>query len=110
MFRVLLVVLSLLSLPSLGDEKTAQLVKMKDSLNGSCSYPMLDIVSEDKRTVCAINAIRERCNKIDDCYSYCLSQNIGEGVGGGCGHLCNYSNQNEWKPPKSIMSCKDVSD
>ena len=110
MFRLLIVILSLLSLTSEGEEKAAQLVKMHNSLDGSCSYQMLDSVRNDTQAVCAISALSERCNKIDDCYSYCLSQNIGADVGGGCGHLCNYANQDEWQPPKNILSCKDVSD
>ncbi|MCP4978465.1 MAG: hypothetical protein GY931_20150 [Maribacter sp.] len=63
--------------------------KMHKSLNGSCTYSMLEKYQKDKEMQCLVNSLKLRCNAIDDCYTYCLSKNIGKNVGGGCAHLCN---------------------
>jgi len=80
--------------------------KMHKELNGSCNYPILDKYKSDTKFNCQLNVIKKRCNKIDDCYVYCYSNDVGEGIGGGCAHLCNYALKNEWNPPSEISRCE----
>jgi len=87
-------------------EKFESIKKMRNQLNGSCSYPYLDKYDNDKPMQCYINTLKARCNKIDDCYVYCVSNDIGNNVGGGCSHICNYANQQLWVYPEKHMSCE----
>jgi hypothetical protein len=81
------------------------IVRMEQSLNGSCNYPVLDTVKSDKRLMCELEALRSRCNQIDDCYVYCIGKDVGKDVGGGCAHLCNYGLRKEWAPPTAVLKC-----
>lgn len=81
--------------------------KMHTELNGSCDYQITTVYKTDSEFMCKLNVLKNRCNEIDDCYVYCASNDVGENVGGGCGHLCNYSNKKEWNPPSEIESCKE---
>ncbi len=80
--------------------------QMARALNGSCSYPMLEKNRQNKELVCMLDTLRNRCNKIDDCYVYCIGNDVGVAVGGGCTHLCNYSLREQWDPPKTMEACK----
>jgi hypothetical protein len=83
-------------------EKVAQ---MERALNGSCSYPILEKNKTNKELMCALDALRARCNKIDDCYVYCAGNDVGAQIGGGCTHLCNYSLREKWQPPEGYAAC-----
>ncbi len=78
---------------------------MDRALNGSCRYPIMEKNPRDDRLTCTIDALRNRCNKIDDCYVYCLGNDVGANIGGGCDHLCNYGLRKDWSPPKEIEMC-----
>lgn len=78
---------------------------MDRALNGSCRYPIMEKNQRDEKLTCALNALRNRCNEIDDCYVYCLGNDVGVNVGGGCEHLCNYGLRKPWSPPKGIEAC-----
>jgi len=95
----------LLSFPALSVNSTEKLVKMNHELNGSCNYAPTQKLKDDKTLSCVVSKLAERCNKIDDCYSYCIATDLNETVGGGCAHICNYSNKIEWSPPQSVKLC-----
>ena len=104
-FVVLLSTLFLFNFTVLADETTEQLMKMYNELNGSCSYMPTQKLKDDIKLSCTVIKIAERCNKIDDCYTYCLATNIDETIGGGCSHVCNYNNKVNWSLPKSVKQC-----
>lgn len=79
---------------------------MFHELNGTCNYPILDEFVSNPEFLCKIDSLKRRCNKIDDCYVYCYSNAVGEQIGGGCAHLCNYGLKEEWSPPADFKSCK----
>ena len=79
--------------------------RMFRELNGTCDYPVLEKYRRDKQFICQLGELKSRCNKIDDCYVYCLGNDIGNDVGGGCTHLCNYALRKEWNAPESIKKC-----
>ena len=87
------------------DEFLARVNKMHRELNGSCRYPILEKNKQAKETMCVLDALRARCNKIDDCYVYCIGNDVGVEVGGGCAHLCNYGLRAEWEAPKGMEAC-----
>jgi hypothetical protein len=89
------------------DEPFAKVKKIQTELNGSCDYQITPEHRADTEFMCQLKALKKRCNEIDDCYVYCASNDIGEDIGGGCAHLCNYANQKEWSPPSEIKSCKE---
>ena len=103
--RLLLIIFALFSSLVLAEDLDAQLVKMKSELDGSCSYTPTDKLKSDKKLSCIVSKIANRCNKIDDCYSYCLATELNEKVGGGCAHICNYSNKQEWNLPQEVKAC-----
>ena len=76
-------------------------------LDGSCDYPILEKYQQDPAMVCRLESLKARCNKIDDCYVYCVGNDVGEAIGGGCGHLCNYRHLEAWNPPGSIKDCPE---
>src|SRR5258708_6408102 len=76
--------------------------RMQQELNGTCSYPILAKIQADKDLMCALDALRARCNKIDDCYVYCIGNDVGEHIAGGCTHVCNYGLRGKWEPAKKI--------
>ena len=82
--------------------------KMYHELNGSCDYPVLEKYKHDEKLMCQLNALKARCNKIDDCYVYCYGNDVGKDIGGGCVHLCNYALRHEWSSPESMEKCKDL--
>ena len=98
-------VLFLFIFTAFADESTEQLVKMHKELNGSCSYKPTQKLIDDTKLNCVVSKLAERCNQIDDCYTYCLATNLDETIGGGCAHACNYRNEVKWSPPKSVQQC-----
>jgi len=82
--------------------------KMFHELNGSCDYPILEKYKRDEKLMCRRNSLKDRCNKIDDCYVYCYGNDVGTDIGGGCVHLCNYGLRNEWSSPESMDKCEDL--
>ena len=78
---------------------------MYKNLDGTCNYPILKEHKYNPKFMCKINALKERCNKIDDCYVYCYSNDVGVRIGGGCTHLCNYSLKKEHTSPKGFKEC-----
>ena len=99
MFKVTISFLLVICFTASAVDKTDEIVEMRSSLNGSCDYQLLDSKKRDKHAACVLSALKNRCNTIDDCYSYCFAKDVGNGIGGGCGHLCNYANLNSWAPP-----------
>ncbi len=87
------------------EDRAAKIARMYRELDGTCRYPVLEKYRQDQRLLCGIDALRQRCNAIDDCYAYCLGQGVGEGVGGGCAHLCNYAGREAWAPPEAEAAC-----
>lgn len=87
------------------DDAFAKIDQMRRDLNGSCSYSVLEEYRENRELLCQLDALRKRCNKIDDCYVYCIGRNVGESIGGGCTHLCNYRLKVDWSPPESAKAC-----
>ena len=88
------------------DEPFARVDRMNQDLNGSCRYPILERNRRDQETMCILDSLRRRCNKIDDCYVYCIGNDVGIGIGGGCAHLCNYALRTKWEPPRDIQVCR----
>ncbi len=80
---------------------------MGERLDGSCNYPILEKHKKDEDLMCRLDSLSSRCNKVDDCYVYCVGNDVGENIGGGCAHLCNYGNLKAWNPPRSIKQCPD---
>ena len=78
---------------------------MNKDLNGSCDYTLLAVEADDEPLICYLTALKERCNSIDDCLVYCIGNNVGYGIGGGCAHLCNYGWRKEWTDPESAKNC-----
>jgi hypothetical protein len=104
-FFALFSILFLFNFTVLGDESTEQLVKMHKELNGSCSYKPTQKLKDDKKLSCVVSKLADRCNKIDDCYTYCLATNLDDIIGGGCAHACNYRNEVKWSLPESVQQC-----
>jgi len=103
----LVLLLILISFTLSASDKTEQIVKMHATLNGSCNYPVKEIYKDDEEVLCALGKLAERCNKIDDCYFYCFGNDLGDGIGGGCAHICNRGNKKSWERPEGILSCKN---
>ena len=82
--------------------------RMFAELDGSCKYPVVEENKRDLTTSCVLESLKERCNEIDDCLVYCLGNDIGENIGGGCGHLCYAGSQKLWNPPESMEQCESV--
>src|SRR4051812_34719159 len=78
------------------DDTSDRISRMERELNGSCSYSISERSLKEPGLVCYLEKLRARCNKIDDCYVYCIGNNVGENVGGGCAHLCNYALREKW--------------
>lgn len=78
---------------------------MFQQLDGSCGYHVSIKYPQDRELLCWLDALRHRCNKVDDCYAYCFGRDVGEGIGGGCVHLCNPGMKQHWVPPESTMAC-----
>lgn len=88
------------------DEMDIALKKMDKERNGSCNYPILDKIKKNEELMCELNVLKKRCNKVDDCFYYCFSQDIQSVFFDGCGHLClNYSGH-KWIPPKGLDACE----
>jgi len=87
------------------DDTFARVDKMQRELNGSCSYPVLLKNQFDPELMCLLEVLRARCNKIDDCYVYCWGNDVGQDIGGGCAHLCNYGLRKAWEWPKGVEKC-----
>jgi hypothetical protein len=87
------------------EDPFAKVDRMRRELNGTCSYPVIEKYRENRKLLCQLDSLRQRCNEIDDCYVYCIGQNVGEDIGGGCAHLCNYSLKKKWALPKSAKAC-----
>ncbi|MFD2168295.1 hypothetical protein ACFSJY_18705 [Thalassotalea euphylliae] len=103
--KYLLIIFALLGSTIYADELSEQVLKMKSELNGSCNYIPTEKLKNNKELSCVVSKIANRCNKIDDCYSYCLATDLDEKVGGGCAHICNYSNQENWWLPDEVKDC-----
>lgn len=82
----------------------AMVAKMERDLNGSCRYSVLEKVRGNSEMMCAIEALRKRCNKIDDCLVYCAGNDIGADIGGGCAHLCRYRDE-RYEPSQEAIAC-----
>ena len=87
------------------EDSFARVNRMFEELDGKCRYPVMERHQANRELVCQLDALRQRCNKIDDCYVYCIGRDVGEGIGGGCVHLCNYRLLEEWAPPESAKKC-----
>lgn len=87
------------------DDALAKVDQMHRELNGTCSYPVLEAYRENREVLCLVEALRKRCNKIDDCHVYCIGQGVGQSIGGGCAHLCNYGLKEDWRLPDGAQAC-----
>ncbi len=106
-YALIFLLLCVFSSSAFSGDVFSKVEKMQTELNGSCDYQINSEHKTDAEFMCQLNTLKRRCNEIDDCYIYCASNDVGEGIGGGCTHLCNYSNKNEWYPPIEIKSCKE---
>ena len=89
------------------EESFDRVARMERELNGSCNYGVSPATQFNKPLLCTLDALRKRCNKIDDCYVYCLGNDVGENIGGGCAHLCNYGLRQEWSLPPEARACEE---
>jgi hypothetical protein len=87
------------------DDAFARVDRMRSELNGSCNYSISEKNRNNEELLCVLNTLRSRCNKLDDCYIYCLGNDVGEEIGGGCHHLCNYGSKEHWAFPKEAKAC-----
>lgn len=87
------------------EDSFARVDLMGSELNGSCKYSIVEKNKQNKELMCVLQLLRSRCNKIDDCYVYCIGNDVGVGIGGGCAHLCNYALRAKWDPPKGMDAC-----
>ena len=91
--------------PEPSDDRLALVTRMDQALNGSCQYSVLEKHRANGELMCVLDALRKRCSKIDDCYVYCIGNDVGVGIGGGCDHLCNYAAREEWSYPQEAQAC-----
>jgi len=88
------------------DETSELINRMNRELNGSCNYSVAARNKTNSEMMCVLDRLRSRCNKIDDCYVYCIGNDVGAEVGGGCAHLCNYALREKWEPPEGVQTCQ----
>ena len=71
----------------------------------------LSILSEREKgkpeTLCFINAVATRCNTVDSCLLNCWSDRSGDGIGGGCHHLCWGYAPEDWEIPSDAKMCQE---
>lgn len=63
------------------------------------------LVSSTNEQKCVFTAIATRCNAIDECLLHCWNDEAGEGIGGGCHHLCRSDAKSDWTPPAEADHC-----
>ena len=107
----LVIILILFSVCTGSDETAADeepvdpVEQMFAQLDGSCDYPILAKHRNNPAISCRLEVLSLRCNDIDECLVYCVGNDVGENIGGGCAHLCNYRNRQYWRPPKIMEQC-----
>lgn len=92
------------------------------ALIGGCSTPSnisdipreeaecnMAILSEREKgnpeALCFLNAVAARCSSVDSCLLKCWSDRAGEGIGGGCHHICWGYAPEDWKAPSDAKNC-----